>query len=233
MQGHLARVCRNGHNSRQANGNEQPISCITWEPDNPENDTDRILAVQHTEKETEGVRSALSPPKDDEIRAVVSIGHENSPKPCTADVDIFPDSGASICLAGMHHLEQLGIKENELIPCERQVKVVGGGTIPCIGWVPAVFTVEGLTTKQFLYVSHGIDRIFFSKRPCIDVGILHPNFPKPMRFYNRSEQSGRSKSQHHRFQIRCSFYTCSTAKTLSRSLRFHRTEHPFIETVHH
>ena len=41
--------------------------------------------------------------------------------------------------------------------------------------------VEGLRTKQFLYISEGVDRIFFSKRACMDVGILHPDFPRPMR----------------------------------------------------
>ena len=41
-------------------------------------------------------------------------------------INIFPDSGASICLAGPHHLQQLNLKWEDLICCHKEVKAVGG-----------------------------------------------------------------------------------------------------------
>ena len=39
----------------------------------------------------------------------------------TITIQIFPDSGASICLAGPHDLDQMGLKHHNLIPCQKEV----------------------------------------------------------------------------------------------------------------
>ena len=98
----------------------------------------------------------------------------------TTTMRIFPDSGASICLGGMKHLQQLGLKPQHLIPCNKIVRAVGNFEFKCDGWLPVVFVVNGRSTKQALYVCERVDRIYFSKAACMDVGILSKDFPVPM-----------------------------------------------------
>ena len=94
---------------------------------------------------------------------------------------IFPDSGASICLAGPQHLNHLGIDIKLLIPCNKRVTAVGGSVLSCRGWLPVEFNVNGQKTKQPLYICDKIDRLYFSKSACIDVSILPKSFPHPMK----------------------------------------------------
>ena len=107
------------------------------------------------------------------IPANITVGHVNANVRPTKTMDIFPDSGAGICLGGTTHLEQLGHTAQELIPTKKRIKVVGGGTIPCLGWIMADFTIDGkFSTRQPLYIAEGIQRIFFSKSACIATNIL-------------------------------------------------------------
>ena len=105
--------------------------------------------------------------------------HSNSNKKSCSPTKVFPDSGASICLGGTNHLEILKVTKDQLRPCSKNVSVVGGSTIPCIRWVPAVFNVGGIDTSQPLYICDYVDRIFLSKKACIETFILPPTFPKP------------------------------------------------------
>ena len=98
----------------------------------------------------------------DEIEVTVKPGHFRSSKRQTFVKKVFPDSGASICLGGTQHLEQFGMIPQELIPCNKRIAVVGGATLPCHGYINVEFIVNGVTTKQKLYISDKIDRIFFS-----------------------------------------------------------------------
>ena len=135
-----------------------------------EQEVERILIVKnHVTTDT------YSPVKTDcdEIQVNIMLGHPDSHNRPSANMYVFPDSGASIYLAGTHHIEKLDVKRNELIPCNKRISVVGGSTLPCIGWVPAEFGVDNQTTKQPLYVCDKVDRIFFSKQACIDTNIYH------------------------------------------------------------
>ena len=40
--------------------------------------------------------------------------------------------------------------------------------------------VRGKTTKQALYICKGIQRLYFSRAACIDVGIRHKHFLNPL-----------------------------------------------------
>ena len=94
-------------------------------------------------------------------------------------IKVFPDSGASICLGGLKHLSLLGFKENNLIKCNKIVTAVGKHQMICLGWLPIEFLVNGRATKQALYICDRVERLYFSKKACIDVGILPKSFPFP------------------------------------------------------
>lgn len=54
---------------------------------------------------------------------------------------------------------------------------MGGFTFVCQVWLTVKFVVGGKTTKQALYICKRIQKLYFSKAACIDVGILHEDFP--------------------------------------------------------
>ena len=109
------------------------------------------------------------------------------------NVNIFPDSGASICLAGTCHLDILNITEKDLTPCSKKVMAVGGSILTCKGWISLDFKVGNSTTNQPLYICDNVDRIYFSREACTDVNILPPSFPYPISC-NNPDQSINSVS---------------------------------------
>ena len=68
-------------------------------------------------------------------------------KQFTDKLHIFPDSGASICLAGLNFLQK--IKNTDLIPCYKNIKAVDSSILTCHGMLPVKFDIGSHTTIQF------------------------------------------------------------------------------------
>ena len=98
---------------------------------------------------------------------------------------IFQYSGAIICLEGPKHLYFMGLKESNLIPSQKVIRAVGRSTVISQGWLPVQFSVGEMSTKQALYICNNIDKLYFSKTACIDVGILSLRSPTPMSLTNQ------------------------------------------------
>ena len=160
---HYARVCF----SRRSSVKE------IRSPHNDDNDHDQFL-ISHLELMGDSYTS-VSSITIHEIPAQISL-----PGKAPVETQIFPDSGASICLAGTRHMDTLKINEKDLIPCSRKVMAVGGSVLTCKGYINACFTVGHKNSQQPLYICEKVDRIYFSRQACLDVDILHPNFPYPM-----------------------------------------------------
>ena len=162
---HFANVCNTKFNEKRLNtpNDIRKISFLSLSCKN--DDVEELMVVNNNHK------------NQDEIDCLITTGYGSTHKQTHK---VFPDSGASICLAGTDHINKMGIFSEELIPCNKKISVVGGSTLPCIGWTPASFTVDGNTTHQRLYVCDKIDRIFLSKQACIDTKILPPTYPRPM-----------------------------------------------------
>ena len=118
-----------------------------------------------------------SPENTEEIKAEVLPHIPNSH---TVTLDIFPDSGANICLSGLRHLQQMGLHSSQLCQYHKRVRAVGGSILICKGWIPATFKIEGYTTTQLLYICKKVDRLYFSKQGCLAVNILSHNYPRLM-----------------------------------------------------
>ena len=116
----------------------------------------------------------------DEISALLTPEINSGETKKSVSMKIFPDSGASICIAGAQHLNQLGASETDLIPCNKKIAAVGGSLISCIGCIRVKFDIEGYTTCQPVYICDKVDKIYFSKQGCIDTNIIPPSFPFPM-----------------------------------------------------
>ena len=93
---------------------------------------------------------------------------------------IFPDSGASICIAGTKHLPEFGIDKPNLIPCNKTITAVGGSTLTCHGFIPTQFNIGAQTTQLPLYICDKVDKIYFSRQGCTDTNIISKSFPYPM-----------------------------------------------------
>ena len=93
---------------------------------------------------------------------------------------IFPDSGASICIAGPKHIQSLGLTLKDLIPCYKEIRAVGGSILTCLEWIPLKFNITPYQTTQPVYICDKVDRIYLSKTGCIDVHIIPSTFPYPM-----------------------------------------------------
>ena len=71
-------------------------------------------------------------------------------------MDIFPDSGATICLAGPQHLNEMGLQIKHLIKCKKVVGAVGGFKMTCTGWIPVEFYIgmgDRLPSKPYIYAT--------------------------------------------------------------------------------
>ena len=170
---HFARVCRSNQAAAREITDYDEIAtlmaCI-YSPDDAQ-----CGQVTASPSPTDGQLDAILQPYT--ISSANQRGKKHNFQ--ATEMKIFPDSGASICLAGYRHLSQMGLATSELIPCKKVITAVGGFTFTCHGWLPIEFTVAGISTRQPLYFCDTVNKIYFSRRGCIDVGILSPNFPLP------------------------------------------------------
>ena len=93
------------------------MACVTAQPD-----TD-THAVQYN-----GTTNTYVPKSDiEEIPAQITLGHPNTGKSRKSKLlNVFPDSGASICLAVIEHIEKMGVKPEELVLVARPSPVLVG-----------------------------------------------------------------------------------------------------------
>ena len=78
----------------------------------------------------------------------------------------------------------MGLNEHHLIKSSKIVKAVGGFVMTCLGWIPIEFRIGNRTSKQALYICEKVDRIYFSRSGCVEVGIISREFPYPMEEMN-------------------------------------------------
>ena len=111
-----------------------------------------------------------------EIPALISL-NEWHRSPIT--LSIFPDSSASLCLAGLKLLQALGFTKENLIHCNKLVTAVEGSKI-CLGWLPITFKIHDNTTTQPVYICDKVGKIYFSRKGCLEINILPALFPFPI-----------------------------------------------------
>ena len=104
----------------------------------------------------------------------------NIPRSCSTTLKVFPNNGATICLGEPKHLLHMSLTKDNLVASRKIIWAVGGFTLMCQGWLPVEFVVRRKTTKQAFYICKEIQCFYFSWAACIDVGILHENFPNPL-----------------------------------------------------
>jgi len=161
IRNHFAKVCRQTKQSL-------PVNSVN------------LIAHVKYDPTTDTFASAANTPLDEVPATIIPLIPDHSNIQTTNKLNVFPDSGASICIAGVIHLEQLNVSIQKLTPCTERIEAVGGFAIPCKGWLPVEINIEGHTSQQRLYICNNVDRIYLSKQGCMDVCILPKTFPRPM-----------------------------------------------------
>ena len=150
---HFARVCRSSQAAaREITAYDEIatlMACI-YSPDDAS-----CGQVTASPSPTDGQLDAILQPYT--ISSANRRGKKNNFQ--ATEMKIFPDSGASICLAEYQHLSQMGLATSELIPCKKVITAVGGFTFTCHGWLPIEFTVAGISTRQPLYFCDTVNKI--------------------------------------------------------------------------
>ena len=113
-----------------------------------------------------------------------SLGLHTSLKTPTHPVTypVMADTGCQSCLAGTALLTKLGLDRRHLLPVNMRMTAENRGAIDIIGALalrisgtsPSKTTLE---THQMVYFTSSTDRMFLSKRACIALGMIPPNFP--------------------------------------------------------
>ena len=94
-------------------------------------------------------------------------------------VGVYPDTGATLCVAGIYILKKLGLDINCLKPTTRRIMTATGGKINCIGKFESTISLRDRSAELEIYVCDNIQRVYLSKAGCIALGIVHENFPHP------------------------------------------------------
>ena len=122
--------------------------------------------------------SAINNTNIAKIPAQLSFPSSNTPNSFTPElVLIFPDSGASICIARTQHLPKFNIDKQNLLQWNKTITAVGATTLNCRKWIPNTFTINSNTNQQPLYICDKVNKIYLSCHDCIDTNILPKSFP--------------------------------------------------------
>ena len=102
-------------------------------------------------------------------------------------MDVFPDTGANICLLGPKQLKRLKLSPLELNRCSHRISVAGGSTITATRWFEVVFNLHDIQSQQIVYFSDKAGRFFLSRNACMELNIIPPSFPFPPREENTTK----------------------------------------------
>ena len=125
--GHLERVCRQAKSKRPANKHQ-------------------VRSVEMSLMVIGEVSSLNLPIK---VKPTISDVYTN--------INVFPDTGANICLLGPQQVKQLKLPTSALNKCKHHISVAGGSSILVIGWFKAIFNLNDRCSEQVVYFSRNSD----------------------------------------------------------------------------
>ena len=182
-QPHKCKPC-DGCGSTQHTSEERPTKCWAWKKVcNNCKKKGHINKVCRARKEAEDSANAVIADIDgeqqsNEIDVVFSV--KGVPSHQEVQLKVYPDTGASICVAGLQVLRKLGLKLAQLKQTSRNIRTATGSKIHCVGYTRAKLTLEDYTTFEDIYICRNVQRIYLSKKGCIALGLIAKDFPKPI-----------------------------------------------------
>ena len=93
------------------------------------------------------------------------------------------DTGCQSCLAGLKVIQRLWLTAKDLIPVHLKMHGADNHAINILG--TTILRLSGkyntggdVTTRKMVYITNNMDKLFLSREPCTDLGIISPQFPK-------------------------------------------------------
>ena len=101
------------------------------------------------------------------------------PRAAQCNIDGMPDTGCQCCLAGTHILRQLGLSRTDLIPVSQRMQAANKSRIHLLGAIIVEISLPDTKakSKQMVYVTPSVTRLFLSRETCSDLGLISPRFP--------------------------------------------------------
>ena len=101
------------------------------------------------------------------------------PRRAQCYVDGMPDTGCQSCLAGTHILRQLGMSPENLIPMSQRMQAANKSGIHLLGAIIVEISLPDTKakSKQMVYVTPSVTRLFLSRETCSDLGLISAQFP--------------------------------------------------------
>ena len=110
------------------------------------------------------------------LAVIVGVGFIANPQ----IVDVIPDTGAEVTVAGESHLLVLGIKTKHLVAPPSDLQHVAGGLIDVLGCCYLSFCVNNRSIVERVYFIANVKSIFLSLSALKKFGIVHEDFPQPI-----------------------------------------------------
>ena len=101
------------------------------------------------------------------------------PRRAVINIDGVTDTGCQSCLVGAHILQKLGISKADLIPVTQRMQAANNSGILILGAILLEFKLSGTEpcSKQMVYVTPNISRLFLSREACSELGMIPRGFP--------------------------------------------------------
>ena len=129
-----------------------------------------IAAIPNNEKDNGEIELTITP-----------TGNRRSRSHKEALIRVLPDTGASLCVAGLPILKKLGVKLSQLKTTSKNIVNASQNKIHCRGWLRARLAIDNHSTIQDIYICDKVQRVYLSKTGCKALGIIHEDFPKPLK----------------------------------------------------
>ncbi len=91
------------------------------------------------------------------------------------NIDGMVDTGCQRCLVGTHILQELA----DLIPVTQRMQAANNSGIRILGAILLEFKLPGIEScsKQMVYVTPNVSRLFLSREVCSELGMIPRGFP--------------------------------------------------------
>ena len=109
-----------------------------------------------------------------------ALGFTLKARNSVAFTEAMADTGCQSCLSGTHLLCELGLTRGDLIPAALHMRAANDQQLAIIGATILRLSIPGShkTTRQLVYVTENVKKLFLSREACEDLGLIGQAFPR-------------------------------------------------------
>ena len=167
--GHFARVCHARRNAPRP----PPYSARSLHNESPVDPEDPSLELNGVEINTSSTANRNHEPAPMIEVHVSSLNGQ-------ADLDVLPDSGADISVAGPSLLHHLSEHPDNLLPSTITPRTVNGSVMQPMGKLPVTLSLESRTCTENFHIYRDVDKTLLSWKTTQGLSILPTCYPQPL-----------------------------------------------------